>query len=156
MMTNIILPHLRYSLTSTVLLCLIIVRSSLAVDNSNDWQNSILNTDASCDDKFIYFRLNFAKPFRGLIYTEQAFPQCVYVNGSLVSQVGRNNGALYNIHQLTYDVRIPLNECLTRRNSANGNYENPVVVQNSALYLDASDRKYLITCVPGANVQGQR
>ena len=49
--------------------------------------NSILQTSASCDETFIYFRINFARPFRGIIYTEDAFPQCVYVNGTAVPQV---------------------------------------------------------------------
>ena len=97
--------------------------------------NKVLQTSVSCDERFIYFRVNFEVPFQGLIYTENGFPNCVYVNGTVQTQQ-------------SYDIKIPLDRCLTRQ-QPNRDYENSVIIQDNPSYLESSDKKYLLTCVPG-------
>ncbi|VDM38994.1 unnamed protein product [Toxocara canis] len=80
--------------------------------------------------------VRFDEPFRGIIYSEEGFPNCVYVNASIVSQV-------------SYTVKVPLDGCETSLN-AEGNLENAVVIQESTNSVQPSDKKYLLTCIPVA------
>uniref|UniRef100_A0A915AI10 ZP domain-containing protein n=1 Tax=Parascaris univalens TaxID=6257 RepID=A0A915AI10_PARUN len=81
--------------------------------------------------------IRFDEPFYGIIYSEKGYPNCVYVNASIVSQV-------------SYSVRVPLDGCETSLN-AEGNLENAVVIQESGTHVQPSDKKYLLTCIPAAS-----
>ena len=94
----------------------------------------LLDTSVSCDQDNFILALNFDSTFRGIVYSEEGFPNCVYVNGSMLSQKA-------------YTLKIPLQGCETKRNSE-GNYENAIIVQDNVAYLQSTDKKYLLTCIP--------
>ena len=94
----------------------------------------LLDTSVSCDQDNFVLALNFDSIFRGIVYSEEGFPNCVYVNGSMLSQKA-------------YTLKIPLQGCETKRNS-DGNYENAIIVQDNVSYLQSTDKKYLLTCIP--------
>ncbi|VDM94887.1 unnamed protein product [Thelazia callipaeda] len=104
----------------------------------------ILDTNVLCDQLIILsnlqsnfvFSVRFEEPFQGIIYSEKSFPNCIYVNASILTKS-------------YYSIKIPLDACETSYNS-DGNLENIVVVQESPHYLTENDRKYLLTCVPAS------
>ncbi|KAE9548036.1 hypothetical protein FO519_008749 [Halicephalobus sp. NKZ332] len=57
----------------------------------------LLDTSVSCDQDNFILALNFDSIFRGIVYSEEGYPNCVYVNGSMLSQKA-------------YTLKIPLQE----------------------------------------------
>uniref|UniRef100_A0AC34QLC9 ZP domain-containing protein n=1 Tax=Panagrolaimus sp. JU765 TaxID=591449 RepID=A0AC34QLC9_9BILA len=51
------------------------------------------------------------------------------------------------LSQKAYTLKIPLEGCETKRNDE-GNFENAIIVQDHVSYLQSSDKKYLLTCIP--------
>ncbi|CAD5209551.1 unnamed protein product [Bursaphelenchus xylophilus] len=96
----------------------------------------LLDTSVSCDQKDFVLSLSFDSDFRGIVYSEDDFPNCVYVNGTMLPQ--RN-----------YQLKIPLIGCETRTNE-DGNFENAIIVQENAAFVQSTDKKYLLTCIPSA------
>ncbi|KAI6237788.1 Zona pellucida domain-containing protein [Aphelenchoides besseyi] len=94
----------------------------------------LLDTSVSCDQSNFILLLNFDEPFRGIVYSEDGFPNCLYINGSMISQ-------------RQYQLKIPLIGCETKMNEE-GNFENAIIVQDNAKFLQSSDKKYLLTCIP--------
>ncbi|VBB34991.1 unnamed protein product, partial [Acanthocheilonema viteae] len=78
--------------------------------------------------------IEFEEPFRGIIYSEKGFPNCIYVNASILTK-------------LSYTIKVPLDGCETTYNS-DGNLENAIIVQENPLFVDETDKKYLLTCIP--------
>ncbi|KAF7633916.1 ZP domain-containing protein [Meloidogyne graminicola] len=97
----------------------------------------LLDTSVACDQHNFMLSINFDVPFRGLIYSEEGLPNnCIYVNGTMLSQ-------------LNYHLKVPLNGCETKINS-DGNFENGVIIQENIGFLQATDKKYLLTCIPSS------
>ncbi|KAL3089767.1 hypothetical protein niasHT_020209 [Heterodera trifolii] len=96
----------------------------------------LLDTSVACDQHNFLLSLNFDVPFRGLVYSEEGFPNCVYVNGTMLSHIN-------------YHLKIPLFGCETHTN-ADGNFENGIIIQDNAAFLQSSDKKYLLTCIPSS------
>ncbi|TKR59979.1 hypothetical protein L596_029581 [Steinernema carpocapsae] len=99
----------------------------------------LMDTSVSCDQNNFILMLNFDQPFEGIIYSEEGFPNCVYVNGTIQSQTN-------------YQIKVPLSGCETRMNSE-GNLENALIIQDNHAYLQNTDKKYLLTCIPAAALQ---
>uniref|UniRef100_A0A914BUX5 ZP domain-containing protein n=1 Tax=Acrobeloides nanus TaxID=290746 RepID=A0A914BUX5_9BILA len=49
--------------------------------------------------------------------------------------------------QKTYELKVPLFGCETHVNKE-GNYENGIIIQENFHYLQSTDKKYLLTCIP--------
>uniref|UniRef100_A0A1I8AAT3 ZP domain-containing protein n=1 Tax=Steinernema glaseri TaxID=37863 RepID=A0A1I8AAT3_9BILA len=96
----------------------------------------LMDTSVSCDQNNFILLLNFDSPFEGIIYSEEGFPNCVYVNGTIQSQTN-------------YQIKVPLSGCQTKMNSE-GNLENAIIIQDNHAYLQNTDKKYLLTCIPAA------
>uniref|UniRef100_A0AC34G0Q6 ZP domain-containing protein n=1 Tax=Panagrolaimus sp. ES5 TaxID=591445 RepID=A0AC34G0Q6_9BILA len=96
----------------------------------------LLDTSVSCDQDNFILSVNFDSTFRGIVYSEEGFPNCVYVNGSMLPQK-------------SYTLKIPLDGCETRRNGE-GNLENAIIVQDNVAFLQSTDKKYLLTCIPSS------
>uniref|UniRef100_A0A915EGW1 ZP domain-containing protein n=1 Tax=Ditylenchus dipsaci TaxID=166011 RepID=A0A915EGW1_9BILA len=96
----------------------------------------LLDTSVSCDQNNFILSLNFDSPFQGIVYSEEGFPNCVYVNGTMLSHT-------------SYQLKIPLVGCETHTN-LDGNFENAIIIQESDRLLQATDKKYLLTCIPSA------
>lgn len=94
----------------------------------------LLDTSVACDQHNFILSLNFDVPFRGLVYSEDGFPNCIYVNGTMLSH-------------LNYQLKIPLHGCETHIN-ADGNFENGIIIQDNVAFLQSTDKKYLLTCIP--------
>ncbi|CAD5206603.1 unnamed protein product [Bursaphelenchus okinawaensis] len=94
----------------------------------------LLDTSVSCDQKDFVLSLSFDSEFRGIVYSEDDYPNCVYVNGTMLPQ--RN-----------YQLKIPLVGCETRTNE-DGNFENAIIVQENSGFVQSTDKKYLLTCIP--------
>uniref|UniRef100_A0A1I8BWQ1 ZP domain-containing protein n=1 Tax=Meloidogyne hapla TaxID=6305 RepID=A0A1I8BWQ1_MELHA len=99
-------------------------------------ESRLLDTSVACDQHNFMLSLNFDVPFHGLVYSEEGLPNCIYVNGTMLSQ-------------LNYHLKVPLNGCETKINS-DGNFENGVIIQENIAFLQASDKKYLLTCIPSS------
>ncbi|CAI4231069.1 unnamed protein product [Auanema sp. JU1783] len=95
---------------------------------------SIVHTAISCDKTDFLLKIQFNETFSGTIFTEKGEPNCVYLNASIQQAV-------------SYDVKIPLTGCETRRNGE-GNLENEIVVQSTNSFNSAIDKRYLLTCIP--------
>uniref|UniRef100_A0AC35G392 ZP domain-containing protein n=2 Tax=Panagrolaimus sp. PS1159 TaxID=55785 RepID=A0AC35G392_9BILA len=102
----------------------------------------LLDTSVSCDQDNFILSVNFDSTFRGIVYSEEGFPNCVYVNGSMLPQK-------------SYTLKIPLDGCETRRNGE-GNLENAIIVQDNVAFLQSTDKKYLLTCIPSSTVDERR
>uniref|UniRef100_A0AC35TRT2 ZP domain-containing protein n=1 Tax=Rhabditophanes sp. KR3021 TaxID=114890 RepID=A0AC35TRT2_9BILA len=94
----------------------------------------LIDTSVSCDQKNFVFNVHFDEFFGGLIYSENGYPNCVYVNGSIQAKD-------------TYTIKIPLKGCASSKNGE-GNLENAVIIQQNFKFLQKSDKKYLLTCIP--------
>uniref|UniRef100_A0A915NRF6 ZP domain-containing protein n=2 Tax=Meloidogyne TaxID=189290 RepID=A0A915NRF6_9BILA len=108
----------------------------LFVNQLNYLDGRLLDTSVACDQHNFLLSLNFDVPFRGLVYSEEGLPNCIYVNGTMLSQ-------------LNYHLKVPLNGCETKIN-LDGNFENGVIIQENIGFLQASDKKYLLTCIPSS------
>ncbi|KAI3420196.1 hypothetical protein GPALN_003515 [Globodera pallida] len=97
-------------------------------------EGRLLDTSVACDQHNFLLSLNFDVPFRGLVYSEEGFPNCVYVNGTMLSHIN-------------YHLKIPLHGCETH-NNADGNFENGIIIQDNVAFLQSTDKKYLLTCIP--------
>nr|CAD2172351.1 unnamed protein product [Meloidogyne enterolobii] len=106
------------------------------VNQINYLDGRLLDTSVACDQHNFLLSLNFDVPFRGLVYSEEGLPNCIYVNGTMLSQ-------------LNYHLKVPLNGCETKIN-LDGNFENGVIIQENIGFLQASDKKYLLTCIPSS------
>ncbi|KAK0427623.1 hypothetical protein QR680_010331 [Steinernema hermaphroditum] len=102
----------------------------------------LMDTSVSCDQSNFILLLNFDSPFEGIIYSEEGFPNCVYVNGTIQSQTN-------------YQIKVPLSGCQTKMNSE-GNLENAIIIQDNHAYLQNTDKKYLLTCIPAAAMATDR
>ncbi|KAI6182507.1 Zona pellucida domain-containing protein [Aphelenchoides bicaudatus] len=96
----------------------------------------LLDTSVSCDQNNFVLLLNFDSQFHGVVYSEMGYPNCVYVNGTMLPQ-------------RQYQLKIPLTGCDTRTNE-DGNFENAIIVQDNPNFLQSSDKKYLLTCIPSS------
>uniref|UniRef100_A0A0K0FUU0 ZP domain-containing protein n=1 Tax=Strongyloides venezuelensis TaxID=75913 RepID=A0A0K0FUU0_STRVS len=96
--------------------------------------NRLVDTSVSCDQDNFIFNVHFQNIFYGLIYSENGYPNCVYVNGTIQSKD-------------IYTIKIPLKGCSSSRNSE-GNLENSIIIQENSKFLQKSDKKYLLTCIP--------
>ncbi|CEF68513.1 Zona pellucida domain-containing protein [Strongyloides ratti] len=96
--------------------------------------NRLVDTSVSCDQDNFIFNVHFQKVFYGLIYSENGYPNCVYVNGTIQSKD-------------IYTIKIPLKGCSSVKNNE-GNLENSIIIQENAKFLQKSDKKYLLTCIP--------
>jgi hypothetical protein len=68
------------------------------IKQNNFTNGRLLDTSVACDQvniikkKFFFqhnfmLSLNFDVPFRGLVYSEEGLPNCIYVNGTILSQL---------------------------------------------------------------------
>uniref|UniRef100_A0A0K0E545 ZP domain-containing protein n=1 Tax=Strongyloides stercoralis TaxID=6248 RepID=A0A0K0E545_STRER len=96
--------------------------------------NKLVDTSVSCDQDNFIFNVHFQSIFYGLIYSENGYPNCVYVNGTIQSKD-------------IYTIKIPLKGCGSIKNNE-GNLENAIIIQENAKFLQKSDKKYLLTCIP--------
>uniref|UniRef100_A0A183DTJ8 ZP domain-containing protein n=1 Tax=Gongylonema pulchrum TaxID=637853 RepID=A0A183DTJ8_9BILA len=85
--------------------------------------------------------IRFEDPFHGIIYSEKGFPNCIYVNASILSQT-------------SYTIKVPLDGCETAYNT-DGHLENAIVIQESSSRVSESDKKYLLTCIPASTTVRQ-
>ncbi|CAD6184649.1 unnamed protein product [Caenorhabditis auriculariae] len=99
---------------------------------------TIINTSIACDKTDFLLKIKFNETFHGSIFTQKGDPNCVYVNGTL--QPDEN-----------YQIKIPLNGCETHENKE-GHLENEIVVQQSNHFDVATDKKFLLTCIPAAPI----
>ncbi|KAI6207331.1 Zona pellucida domain-containing protein [Aphelenchoides fujianensis] len=102
----------------------------------------LLDTSVSCDQSNFILLLNFDSPFRGIVYSEDGYPNCLYINGSMIAR-----------QQYQLKAGIPLVGCETKMNEE-GNFENAIIVQDNAKFLQSSDKKYLLTCIPSTMAVG--
>uniref|UniRef100_A0A0N4ZN14 ZP domain-containing protein n=1 Tax=Parastrongyloides trichosuri TaxID=131310 RepID=A0A0N4ZN14_PARTI len=103
--------------------------------------NKLVDTSVSCDQSNFIFNVHFQSSFYGLIYSENGYPNCVYVNGTIQSKN-------------SYTIKIPLKGCSSLKNDE-GNLENAIIIQENAKFLQKSDKKYLLTCIPTQAIKEQ-
>lgn len=92
-------------------------------------------------------------PFRGLIYSEVGFPNCIYINGTMLSQSSYQLKVFHicKVYKMFGFLQIPLMGCETKING-DGNFENAIIIQENSAFVQSTDKKYLLTCIPSTPI----